>query len=139
MALQGRSTLHAMSQESQSPWHDQALFIEAVSQLRAPVLWECTKGLQGNSMQLAVLEPTLGLHLHARGPGKAGHVDIEVMMRHGIIALHALCRLNVTFTYSMPAVGDERGKKMNATQVAVLKVKLLRNIRRSLCADHACT
>lgn len=33
-----------------------------------------------------------------------------------------LCRLNITFTYSMPAVGEERGKKINATQVAVLKV-----------------
>ncbi len=33
-----------------------------------------------------------------------------------------LCRLNITFTYSMPAVGEERGKMINATQVAVLKV-----------------
>ena len=33
-----------------------------------------------------------------------------------------LRRLNITFTYSMPAVGEERGKKINATQVAVLKV-----------------
>ena len=32
------------------------------------------------------------------------------------------CRLNITFTYSMPAVGDARGKKINATQIAVLKV-----------------
>ena len=34
-----------------------------------------------------------------------------------------LCRLNITFTYAMPAVGDDRGRKMNATQVAVLKVR----------------
>ena len=33
------------------------------------------------------------------------------------------CRLNITFTYSMPAVGDARGKKINATQIAVLKVR----------------
>ncbi|CAK0786372.1 hypothetical protein CVIRNUC_009585 [Coccomyxa viridis] len=30
-------------------------------------------------------------------------------------------QLNITFTYSMPAVGDARGKKINATQIAVLK------------------
>jgi len=36
-----------------------------------------------------------------------------------------LRRLNITFTYAMPAVGDNRGRKMNATQVAVLKVRKL--------------
>ena len=58
------------------------------------------------------------LHAH-EGRGKCRHFPtfLRFCMRQ--------CRLNVTFTYSMPAVGDERGKKMNATQVAVLKVQLL--------------
>lgn len=42
------------------------------------------------------------------------------------------CRLNVTFTYAMPAVGNERGKKMNATQVAVLKVQRF-TMRHTFC------
>ena len=37
--------------------------------------------------------------------------------------MRCCCRLNITFTYSMPAVGDARGKKINATQIAVLKVQ----------------
>ena len=40
-----------------------------------------------------------------------------------MVIMENCCRLNITFTYSMPAVGDARGKKINATQIAVLKVQ----------------
>ncbi len=41
-------------------------------------------------------------------------------------ALHvsgcACCRLNITFSYNIPAVGEERAKRIAATQEAVLRV-----------------
>jgi hypothetical protein len=42
----------------------------------------------------------------------------------------AVCRLCVTFSYNVPAVGDERGKRIAATQIAVLKVS------RQMCVGH---
>lgn len=52
-------------------------------------------------------------------------LSAEHQLRRSVL----LRRLNITFTYAMPAVGDDRGRKMNATQVAVLKVrKVFQNI-----------
>ena len=33
------------------------------------------------------------------------------------------CRLNITFSYNIPAVGEDRAKRIAATQEAVLRVR----------------
>ena len=51
-------------------------------------------------------------------------VHQSIAWLHEELRRSPLCRLHVTFTYNMPAVGRKRGRAMAGTQLAVLQVRV---------------